>query len=159
MYDNNGKERIGVYAGSFDPVTRGHISIVSRAAALFDRLIIAIGYNAAKAPSPEALAGRRAAIEAAVAKLPDDVARRCSVEVYGGELTVDFAARMGARWLVRGARSGPEFDAETALADINRRLAGIETVILPALPELASCSSSVVRELQSYGRDAAEFLP
>lgn len=156
--DNSGL-RIAVYAGSFDPFTLGHLSIASRGAAIFDRLIVAIGYNTAKAPRPEALNDRAEAIRRAMATLPSDIGQRCSVEVYSGELTVDFARRRGASWLLRGARSGAEFDAEMRLADVNRAISGIETVILPALPELAACSSSVVRELQSYGRDASIFLP
>jgi len=157
--DNAVGERRAVYAGSFDPFTRGHLSIARRAAAIFDRLIIAIGYNAAKAPSPQALEGRRDAIVNAIGKLPEALRARCEVMVYSGELTVDFARKHGARWLVRGARTATEFESEMALADINRTISGIETVIIPALPELASCSSSVVRELRSYGHDAAEFLP
>lgn len=157
--DNAAGERRAVYAGSFDPFTRGHLSIARRAAAIFDRLIIAIGYNAAKAPSPQALEGRRDAIVKAIGKLPEALRGRCEVTVYSGELTVDLARRLGAAWLVRGARTGTEFESEMALADINRTISGIETVIVPALPELASCSSSVVRELRSYGHDAAEFLP
>lgn len=157
--DNASGERRAVYAGSFDPFTRGHLSIARRAAAIFDRLIIAIGYNAAKAPSPQALEGRRDAIVNAIGKLPEALRARCEVMVYSGELTVDFARKHGASWLVRGARTGTEFESEMALADINRTISGIETVIIPALPELASCSSSVVRELRSYGHDAAEFLP
>lgn len=156
---NPAGERRAVYAGSFDPFTLGHLSIAERAAAIFDRLIIAIGYNSAKAPLPQALESRRDAIVRVVDKLPEALRSRCEVMVYSGELTVDLASRLGARWLVRGARTATEFESEMALADINRRLAGVETVIIPALPELASCSSSVVRELRSYGRDAAEFLP
>lgn len=151
--------RIAVYAGSFDPFTRGHLSIVERVAPLFDTLIIAVGYNAAKAPSPDELGHRVGAIESALRKLSDGLSERCRVELYSGRLTVDFAREAGARWLVRGARSGIEFDAEMRLADVNRAISGIETVIIPALPELASCSSSVVRELRSYGHDASMFLP
>lgn len=151
--------RIAVYAGSFDPFTRGHLSIALRAAAIFDEVVIAIGVNAAKAPSEAALAARLAGVERAMAAMPPELRSRCSATVYSGELTTALARRLGARWLVRGARSGSEFDAEMSLADINRRISGIETVIIPALPELASCSSSVVRELQSYGLTAEEFLP
>lgn len=156
---DNTSRRTAVFAGSFDPFTRGHLSIAARGAALFDRLIIAVGVNAAKAPAPEALQERVGDIERAVATLDPELASRCSVAVYSGELTVDFARRNGARWLLRGARSGAEFDAETRLADVNRAISGLETVILPTLPELSACSSSVVRELRSYGHDASIFLP
>lgn len=148
-----------LFAGSFDPFTRGHLSIVERAAAIFDRLVIAVGVNALKAPAPEALSERVADIERALGKLSPALALRCEVAVYTGMLTVDYAESCGAGWLVRGARSGAEFDTETRLADINRSLSGIETIIIPTLPELAACSSSVVRELRSYGHDASMFLP
>lgn len=157
--ESSENKRVAVYAGSFNPVTRGHLSVIARAAAIFDRLVVAVGCNASKASAAEALPERCEAVESALAKLAPELARRCEVVAYCGRLTVDLAESVGARWLVRGARSGSEFDAEAALADINRRLSGIETVIIPALPELASCSSSVVRELESYGRDASQFLP
>lgn len=155
----DGEPRIAVYAGSFDPFTLGHLSIVERAAAMFDILVVAVGCNAVKrAPGPAA--GERVeAIREAVGRHLPALADRCRVETYAGELTADFARRCGARWLVRGARSGGEFEAEMRLADVNRAISGIETVIIPALPSLASCSSSVVRELRSYGHDASMFLP
>ncbi len=81
------------------------------------------------------------------------------VIAYTGELTVDLARRLGARWLLRGVRSAKDFEYERDMADINRRIAGIETVLLYALPELSAVSSSVVRELKSYGHDITEFLP
>lgn len=74
-------------------------------------------------------------------------------------LTVDFARQCGARYLLRGMRSVKDFEYERDMADINRRLTGIETVILFTLPEHAAISSSVVRELESYGHDVTKFLP
>ncbi len=150
--------RVALYAGSFNPFTRGHLSVVARAAEIFDLVITAIGVNAAKS-TPSDMAERLAQVSAALDKLPEPLRSRCTAITFSGELTADFAGRIGARWLIRGARSASEFEAETAMADINRRLSGIETVIFPALPELACCSSSIVRELRSYGRDVDQFLP
>jgi pantetheine-phosphate adenylyltransferase len=83
---------------------------------------------------------------------------RIEVVVYDC-LTVDAAAKAGATALLRGVRSTRDFDYERDLADVNRQLSGIETVLLYSLPELAAVSSSIVRELASYGRDVNAFLP
>jgi pantetheine-phosphate adenylyltransferase len=80
------------------------------------------------------------------------------VESYSG-LTTDFAQSIGATFLVRGVRSIMDFEAEKNIADVNRKLTGIETVLLITEPEFACVSSSIVRELMSYGRDVTEFLP
>lgn len=146
-------ERVALFAGSFNPFTRGHASVVERALPLFDRIIIAVGVNAAKEADEAAAAARADAIR----RLYEG--RNVEVISYSGELTVDVAARTGARWLLRGVRSVKDFEYERDLADINRKLSGIETVLLYSLPEHAAISSSVVRELQSYGRDVADMLP
>ena len=81
---------------------------------------------------------------------------KVSVIAYSG-LTVDACEAEGARWMLRGVRSVADFEYERNLADINRRISGIETLLLFTLPEYAAISSSVVRELQAYGRDVSEF--
>lgn len=146
--------RIALFPGSFNPFTVGHKSVVDRAIPLFDRIIIAIGANAEKAESdPDDLARRIRAIASVYDEEP-------SVEVYAYEgLTADFAAEMGARFLLRGVRSVQDFEYERTLADVNRHISGLETVLLYALPEHSSVSSSVVRELQHYGVDVSDFLP
>lgn len=149
----NAGERVGLFAGSFDPFTIGHASVVERALPLFDRLIIAIGINAEKTTATAA-ADRRAAIERLYAG-----DRRVEVVTYSGELTVDLARRLGADWLLRGVRSVRDFEYERDLADLNRRLSGLETVIIFSLPEHGAVSSSAVRELASYGHDVSLFLP
>jgi pantetheine-phosphate adenylyltransferase len=83
---------------------------------------------------------------------------RVSVEAYT-TLTVDFARQVGASFIVRGIRSVKDFEYEESIADINRRLAGVETILLFTEPELSSVSSSVVRELMGYGKDVSQFLP
>lgn len=145
--------RIALFPGSFNPFTIGHKSVVDRALPLFDRIIIAIGYNEEKQSDPDELPRRIRAI----ARLYED---EPGVEVYTYEgLTVDFARQMGAKWLLRGVRSVKDFEYERTLADVNRRIAGLETVLLYTLPEHSSVSSSMVRELQRYGADVSEFLP
>lgn len=145
-------ERTGIFVGSFDPFTIGHASVVRRALPLFDHLVIGVGVNAGKRymTSTE---DRVAAISRLYA---DD--NRVTVEAYTG-LTVDFAERHGAKFIVKGVRSVRDFEFEREQADINRRLTGVETVLLYAEPGMDSISSTVVRELTSYGRDCTEFLP
>lgn len=143
--------RIALFPGSFRPFTRGHADIVQRGLALFDRIIIGIGRNPDK---PAADAENRAReIARLYASEP-----RVEVAVYD-TLTVDFARACGAAFLLRGVRSLKDFEYERDMADINRQLSGLESVILFSKPELAAVSSSVVRELENFGHDVAPFLP
>lgn len=135
---------IAFFAGSFNPFTPGHRDIALRALALFDKLIIGIGYNINK-PYAD-LAVRIEHIKKEFEGNTD-----VSVIAYNG-LTTDAAREAGACALVRGVRSMSDFEYEMTMADVNRRLSGIETVLLPARPELACMSSSIVRELEKYGR-------
>ena len=144
--------RKGLFPGSFDPFTLGHADIVKRALELFDEVVIAVGYNEQKTgwmPVEERVA--------AIKKLYVDEPR-IKVESYTG-LTVDFAQAKGISAIVRGVRTTKDFEFEMQLADMNRRLTGIETILLPASPELASLSSSLVRELAHFGHDVSAFLP
>lgn len=144
-------QRTALFPGSFNPFTRGHADIVARGLAIFDRIIIAVGVNPDK---PAGDADRRvAAIRSIYGGDP-----RIEVTSYS-TLTVDLAEATGARFLLRGVRSVKDFEYERDMADINRQLSGLESVILFSRPEYASISSSAVRELQSYGRDVADFLP
>lgn len=145
-------QRIAVFPGSFDPFTIGHLSIVGRAADLFDKIIIAIGINDKK-QSTHSEQERITQIEKAVKGIEN-----IEVISYHG-LTVDVCKQYGAKYLLRGVRSFTDFEYEQNMADINRKIAGIETVILFTLPEHASISSSVVRELDKYGYDTTDFLP
>lgn len=144
--------RIALFAGSFDPFTIGHKSIVDRGLELFDAIVIGIGVNSAKQPwlTPQQ---REETIRNLYAAEP-----RVKVMTFNG-LTVDAAQQCGARFLLRGVRSVADFEYERQLADINRNLSGLESVLIYALPSLASVSSSVVRELASYGTDVTPYLP
>lgn len=147
--------RTALFAGSFDPFTVGHASVVERALGLFDRVIVAVGVNSAKAGSASP-AERVEAIRRVYAALPEG---RVEVLAYENELTVQLAGRLGAGWLLRGVRSVKDFEYERDLADLNRRVGGIDTVLLYTQPEHAAISSSALRELRSYGCDISEFLP
>lgn len=144
--------KIAIFPGSFDPFTVGHADIVRRGLQLFDRLVIAIGYNAAKTTGTP-VAERLAAIERIYAAEP-----RVKVVAYN-DLTVDLARRENASFLLRGVRSVKDFEYERDIAAVNADIGGMETVLLIADPRYAHISSSVVRELQAYGRDITPYLP
>ena len=144
--------RKAVFPGSFDPFTVGHKDIADRALRIFDHLVIGVGYNIHKA-SGNSIAERVEGIKAVFAG-----DSRISVEAYTG-LTVDFARRHGAAFIVRGLREVKDFEYERNLADTNAAISDIETVFLTARPELGFVSSSMVRELQANGYDASRFLP
>lgn len=141
-----------LFAGSFDPFTIGHYSVVKRALPMFDKITIGIGINSGK-KSMFPVEERVKAIEKAFAG-----EERIEVKVYDC-LTMDFAKKIGADVLLRGVRTTKDFEYEREIADINLKLGGIETVLLISEPEYASISSSVVRELIIYGKDVSELLP
>ena len=143
-------QRIAIFVGSFDPYTIGHHSVVKRILPLFDKLIIGIGINDQKQySSTEEERVRHIAQIYATEK-------RIEVKAYH-DLTIDFAQREGASFIVKGVRNVADFEYERAQADINRRLSGIETIFLPAEPGMDIVSSSIVRELRKYGKDTSEF--
>lgn len=141
-----------LFPGTFAPFTIGHASLVDRALPLCDRMVIAVGYNSGK-HSAESVAKRVDAIAAIYADRP-----KVKVISYEG-LTVDACRREGAGWMLRGVRSVADYEYERNLADINRSISGIETLLLYSLPELSHISSSMVRELASHGHDVSKFLP
>lgn len=145
-------ERTALFAGTFDPYTRGHHALVERALVLFDTVVVAVGRNFDK-KCMFSIEERVSAIEKLYAGN-----ERVKVAVYD-TLTMDFAQSVGATALLRGVRSVKDFEYERDIADINLRLGGIDTVLLVSEPEYASVSSSVVRELMKYGKDVSELLP
>ena len=144
--------RKAIFPGTFDPFTLGHHSIVKRTLAFMDEVIIGIGYNDQK-HSLLPIEKRLESIRKVYADEP-----RVKVLAYSG-LTVDFAQEQGAEFMVRGIRSVKDFEYEESIADINRKLSGIETIFLFTEPELSAVSSSVVRELLRYGKNVEAFLP
>lgn len=143
--------RLAVYAGSFDPITRGHLSVIERSAELFDGLIVFVALNPEKTPlfSP---AERLELIR-------DAIAGRSHVDCAAGEgLVVDFARQRGARYLVRGVRGVTDIEAEIQLANCNRALAPeLDTVFIPAHPALSRVSSSGLKTLLSSGASISAY--
>ena len=141
-----------IFPGTFDPFTIGHYSVVKRALTFMDEIIIGIGINDSKRtwfPTDKRVE--------MVKKLYADEPR-VRVEAYDN-LTVDFAIQHDDGFIIRGIRTVRDFEYEETIADINRKLAGIETILLFTEPELTSVSSTIVRELLHYGKDVTPFLP
>ena len=143
--------RTGIFVGSFDPYTIGHHSIVKRALPLFDKIVIGVGYNERKKYMQTA----EQRVEA-IRRIYEGEAR-VEVKQYN-DLTVDFARREGAGFIIKGVRSVKDFEYEREQADINRQLTGVETVLLFAEAGMESISSSVVRELMHFGKDVRKFI-
>ena len=150
--DQKQGQRVALFPGSFDPFTCGHESIVKRALPLFDKFVIAIGVNADKR-SFMTMEQRKSWIESVFKDDP-----RVQVITYTG-MTVDVARQVGAQYIVRGVRLIQDFENEKHLAEVNRDLTGIETILLYTLPEYSHISSSIVRELFRYGQDVSPYLP
>lgn len=141
-----------IFPGSFDPFTIGHHDIVMRGLEIFDEIIVGIGRNYNKRetfPLEERLA--------AIQRIYDNESR-VRVEVYDG-LTVDFATEHNAQFILRGVRSTLDFEYERNIAEANKQLSGIETVLLYTRPEYAHISSTLVRDLHSHGKDISQYLP
>jgi pantetheine-phosphate adenylyltransferase len=146
------KKRTALFPGTFDPFTIGHESIVQRGLSIVDEIIIAIGINDNK-NAFFSLEKRLQHIRAIYADEP-----RVFVESYDS-LTVDFAKKVNANFILRGIRSVSDFEMEKTIADVNRTISGIETFILITEPALAHVSSTLVRELLRYNRDISNFVP
>ena len=144
--------RIAAFTGSFDPYTIGHDDIVRRALPLFDRIVIGVGYNEHKQYMLPVEA-RCSQIRSYYKDEP-----KVQVEAYR-DLTVDFCRRIDAQFIIKGVRTLKDFEYEQEMADINRQLSGVETILFLAAPELSHISSSMVRELAHFGKDITEFLP
>lgn len=141
-----------IFPGTFDPFTIGHYSIVMRGLNIFDEIIIGIGTNQSK-QTLFSVEKRIEMIEQAFEGEP-----RIKVQAYNS-LTIDFAIEVDAKFALRGLRSVGDFEYERTISDTNRILTGLETVILFTESSYAHISSTVARDLISYGKDIAEFLP
>lgn len=149
-------DKRAVVPGSFDPVTAGHLDVIRRAAAIFDRVTVAILVNSEKTGTftPDE---RLKAVNAAIRELG---ALNVDARVFHG-LTVDAARECGASFVVKGVRGVTDFDYEFGMAEITRRFdPKIETVLIPSAPEFLHVSSTYVREILKYGRgDPRAFAP
>jgi len=150
---------VAVYPGSFDPVTHGHLDVIGRAAAVFDRVVVAVLANPRKQPllsADERAAVLRASLDEA---LEGPVAGRVEVATFDG-LTVDFCHRNGATFIVRGLRAISDFETEIQLAHNNRILApDVDTVFFMTALEHGYVSSSLVKEIALFGGDVSGMIP
>lgn len=144
--------RIAILPGSFDPFTIGHESLVSRGLELVDEIVIAIGVNNTK--QTYFTAEQRLAMISELYKNNQAV----RVESYSS-LTVDFAKEVGAKFVLRGVRTVSDFEYERTIADMNRAISGVDTIVLFTEPSLSHVSSSLVRELLKYNHDITHFIP
>lgn len=144
--------KIAIFPGSFDPFTKGHADIVVRGLALFDKIVVGIGINNEK-HSLFSAQERKQTIERLFA---DN--NRVEVKTYDC-LTADFARQEGAQFILRGVRSMVDFEYERQMAQANKELGALETVLLFTRPDLAHISSSLVRDLYSHHIDISSYLP
>ncbi len=145
--------RICLFPGTFDPLTLGHVDIINRAIPLFDKIVVGIGLNAAKAPmfSPEQRLQW-------IKEIYIDE-ERVEAAVYEG-LTIDFCKKIGAHFILRGIRYVSDFEYEKTIADANRTLdKSIETIFLTGEPKYTSVASTIVRDIIRNGGNATPFLP
>lgn len=144
--------RTAIFPGTFDPFTIGHDALVHRALGIVDELYIAIGVNTEK----RTMLSLEERVERITVLYKDEP--RVHVVSYEG-LTTDFAQTIGAQFIIRGVRSAIDFEYERNIADINRLLTNIDTLILISEPQYASISSSMVRELAHFGKNVEPYLP
>jgi pantetheine-phosphate adenylyltransferase len=149
--------RVALYPGSFDPVTNGHLDVLKRALAVFDRVVVAVLANPRKTPLLSA-EKRVDVLETAIRDAGLDPGR-AAVTTFDG-LTVDAARANGARWLVRGLRAISDFESEGQLAANNRVIAeDIDTVFFMTEVEYGYVSSSLVKEISAFGGDVSSMVP
>ncbi len=149
-------KRIGLYTGSFDPMTVGHMDIMSRALRLVDELIVGVGRNSTKATmmAPDV---RRNLIERVAAQ--ELKTNKIKAALFNG-LTVDFAKKHGVSVIIRGLRNSSDMDFEAGMAGMNHMMNGdIETMFLLARPEYSAISATLVRQVHQMGGDISQFVP
>lgn len=147
------EKKIALFPGSFDPITKGHKSIVERTLPMFDKIVVAVGTNTAK--------NSVFPLEKRIEWIEKTFAQYDNVEVVTfNSLTVDFCREIGAKYILRGLRNSTDFQYERNIARINQELdSEIETIFLMTKPDDAAISSSLVREILSFGRDVSQFIP
>ncbi len=152
------RNHVGVYPGTFDPITNGHLDIIARAARILNKLVIGVAHNAGKGPI-FALDERVELVRAEVDEIAERSGTRIEVQGFHG-LLVDFARSAGASMIVRGLRAVSDFDYEFQMAGMNARLdPGIETVFLMASERHQFISSRFVKEVAQLGGDISSFVP
>ena len=144
--------RVGVFPGTFDPITNGHLDVIRRGAKLFDRLIVAVGQNPDKASMLQQ--DERAQI---IREVVADI-RNVSVDTFTG-LTVDFARKVGAAAMLRGIRNSSDLQFEFQVALTNRVVAGVETIFIMTSTEFAFTSSALIKQIAQMGGDVSAMVP
>lgn len=146
-------EKAAVFPGSFDPITVGHESIVYRSLALFDKVIVAIGYNANKKAF--------FSIEKRIAMINKVFENEPRVEVISYEgLTVDLCNRLGIRYILRGLRTSADFEFERAIAQVNKLMhPNIETIFMLTAPQHTPVNSTIIRDILLHNGDPSQFIP
>lgn len=145
--------KIGVFPGSFDPITLGHIAVIKKAENLFDKIIVALGSNSSKQYF--------FSVEQRMAQLKEAFADMDNVEVQQYEgLTIDFCNKVGAKYLIRGLRDGKDFEYEKSIAIMNAEMkTGVETIFFMTDAKYSAINSFIVRDILKNGGDASPFLP
>jgi pantetheine-phosphate adenylyltransferase len=150
--------RIGLYPGTFDPITNGHLDIIGRAARLVDRLVVGVAQNAGKGPI-FTLEERAALVEAEIAPIRAKSGTEILVQAFD-TLLISFAQQIGAKMIIRGLRAVSDFDYEFQMAGMNYRLdSATETVFLMASEHHQFISSRFVKDIAALGGDISSFVP
>lgn len=146
-------DKVALFPGSFDPITVGHESIVYRSLYLFDRVIVAIGYNTNKKAF--------FSIDKRVAMIRQVFANEPRVEVMSYEgLTVDLCNRLGVRFILRGLRTSADFEFERAIAQVNKLMyPNIETIFMLTAPQHTPVNSTIIRDILLHNGDPSQFIP
>mgnify|MGYP001791482377 FL=1 len=139
--------------GSYDPVTMGHVDVISRAARLYDLVVVAIMHNPAKRGTFD-IEERIKLLDAALVEVPN-----VRIEAFAGRLLVDVCREAGAQAIIKGLRGGTDFAYELPMAQMNRHLSGVETVFLPGDPRFSHVSSSLIKEVAALGGDITGLVP
>jgi pantetheine-phosphate adenylyltransferase len=147
------EKRKCVCPGSYDPITNGHVDVVSRASRLFDEVVVAILHNPSKQGTFN-VEERTGFIEQALGHLPN-----VRVAAWAGTLVVDVCREVGAATMVKGLRGGTDFAYELPMAHMNHHLTGVETLFIAADPTLQHVSSSLIKEVARYGGDVSGLVP
>ncbi|MEO0048889.1 MAG: hypothetical protein RL556_221 [Actinomycetota bacterium] len=150
---------IAVYPGSFDPVTRGHLDIAVRAASLFDELHLVVVHNPSKNPlfsSEERVALIKASLNEL--KISKELIEKIKIDTLDGGLLVNYCRMVSAKALVKGVRTNVDLDYELPMAQVNRDLASVETVFLPADPIHGHISSSLVKQVASLEGSVSRYV-
>jgi pantetheine-phosphate adenylyltransferase len=151
-------ERIGLYAGTFDPITNGHLDVLEAAARMCDRVVVAIGVHPGKKPLFEATE-RKAMIEQASETIARAYKIKVEVITFDG-LVVSAAREAKATLLIRGLRDGTDFDYEMQMSGMNGEMvSAIQTVFIPATPATRHITGTLVRQIAAMGGDVSKFVP